>query len=1352
MKTFNYMLNINVFKLYLRNFKFNSTNPTTQQAHRIIMKKTDLSLLLVFLLIASVHPLQAQEREYSFEKDTVKFTRQMLPDKYVPDTRIDNMGYWQRMAEAGLVPVAPLVPAAPAIQRSSKIMAPGLPPGNSIDVNVSNTNSTQSENSIFVSPQDGDMLLNSNNSTPQPSTGSIYGADYLFSADSGQVWGGSFQGAGGGNSGDPATAINNDGRWFVGFINNASGQSVAYSDDEGSTWTVKVAGNAPSGLGNMNDKNHLWIDNSASSPYVGYLYDAWTPFGGNNDGQIVVSRSIDNGNTWQTPIKVSAGVNAGSHNQGVHIKTGPNGEVYVIWAIYDSWPSDEKAIGLAKSLDGGQTWLPSYRIIDNLKGIRNHLVTQSMRVNSFPSMAVDVSNGPNRGTIYVVWTNVNTPGVNTGQGVEVYMIKSSDQGFTWSIPLKVNTDPLGTGKQHYLPWITCDPDNGNVSVVFYDNRNVAADYAEAWVAVSLDGGDTFEDFRVSDVSFKPQPIPNMASDYFGDYLGITAKSGMVYPCWTDNRSGWAQTYVSPFMLTPAINMAFIAYQSHVLDDGNLGNANGLLDNGENLNLTISMKNIGDMPGTNVDVILSSDSPLITVTDSIENYGDFMIGQIKSISDGFALHVSDSIPDGTEVVFNLKAVDANDSTMLSNFTIIAHAPAIKINGMTVNDPLGNNNHVLEPGETAELVVTYTSTGDYTATSAVSHLSCQQSFVTITNPSVDLGNLDPGQTATATFTVQISDVPLGSAAIFDNLVNYSSHVAIRSFVKPIGLIVEDWETGNFTKFPWTFSGTSTWTIDNTVKYEGLYSAQSDAISHNQNVGLQLNYSILYPDSISFFCKVSSELFHDVLGFYIDGAKVGQWSGNLNWKRVAYPVTAGLHNLKWEYSKDAANSSGLDKAWVDFIIFPPEQKTMAWAGSDMVICEDETVQLNASAAYYQTVQWSTSGSGTFNNPAILNPVYTPSAADISAGSVILTLTVNGISVGETMVDNITLTINPKPTVFAGNDAGICLNDEFTVMAASATNVSSLIWTTTGDGSFSDPSALMPVYTPGNSDKTNGSVMLLLKANSIGGCDPAVDTVNLAIYPLPEAALEITGTVCNGDSTQLTYHLSGAAPFNVTMAGGETVLIPASPYMIWVKPENTATYAITSIADAHGCVGGASGSVTVEVLATPTVKMPADTSLCANLMLNLASNASGAVSYLWTPGGQVSATLSVDTTGIGMGEHVFTLKATGSNGCATTRKTIVFFRDCTGIDEMAGNVSFKVYPNPGNGLFAIEFITVQKESVAVRIYSDNGMLIKEETGIVVQDKLLKSYNLKNQAAGTYLLTIENNNMKVSRELIIVK
>ena len=207
---------------------------------------------------------------------------------------------------------------------------------------------------------------------------------------------------------------------------------------------------------------------------------------------------------------------------------------------------DENAIGFNKSLDGGATWEGATTCITGIKGIRGSGVPQNMRVNSFPTMAVDISDGPYSGFIYVSWTNIGVPGQNTGQDRDVYMIRSEDGGETWSAPIRVNQDPIGQGKAHYFGWPTVDPSNGMLAFVYYSNQNTNNNQAEAWCAISGNAGASFETFKVSDVAFTPVPIPGLAGSYFGDYLGITANDGWVYPCWTDNRSGHAMTYVSAF--------------------------------------------------------------------------------------------------------------------------------------------------------------------------------------------------------------------------------------------------------------------------------------------------------------------------------------------------------------------------------------------------------------------------------------------------------------------------------------------------------------------------------------------------------------------------------------------------------------------------------------------------------------------------------------------------------------------------------------------------------------------------------------------------------------------------------------
>ena len=462
---------------------------------------------------------------------------------------IDNQGYWTKLASKGMVPYNPDLSPKQAVYTGTYLKAQTVSTLNSPDIPVSGDNTTQSENSVFIDPYDETILVNSNNSTTNP-VDTVFGANSLHSLNSGDSWGGQLEGAGENNYGDPSTVINRNGRWFVNYINSSGGMGVSFSDDEGETWTVK---SATSGTMIDCDKSHMWIDNNPDSPHEGNIYISWTNVGNLDVGDIGVSYSTDEGETWVMNTNISEDINAGSHNQGVNISTGPDGTVYAVWSVYDSWQSggsDESAIGMAISIDGGQTWSSSNRIISNIRGIRSTKTSKNMRVNSFPVATVDNSMGADNGSIYVTWANVGVPGQNIGNDINIYVIKSNDKGTSWTNPIKVNQDYLGVGNEHFMPWLTCDPSNGILSMVYYDDRNVGGTECEVFCANSIDGGYSWEEFKVSDVSFTPSPIPGLAQDYMGDYLGIQAKNGIVYPMWTDNRNGYAMTWCSPYETNP----------------------------------------------------------------------------------------------------------------------------------------------------------------------------------------------------------------------------------------------------------------------------------------------------------------------------------------------------------------------------------------------------------------------------------------------------------------------------------------------------------------------------------------------------------------------------------------------------------------------------------------------------------------------------------------------------------------------------------------------------------------------------------------------------------------------------------
>jgi len=493
--------------------------------------KKNLLLFSFLFVVAMVFSLNwAISNSKSPEREKSKF-----------DTRIDNIQYWVSMAEKGYTPYNPDVKVKAATFKGSKISARSVQTEDSPDVPVTDINSTQSENSIFIHPANVENVLNSNNSTPWPVSG-IYGANDLYSFDTGETWGGEVEGAGGQNSGDPTTAIGLNGRWYVNYISTDRGQGISYSDDDGETWTAREIAPNPGPPNGLADKNHMWIDNSIDSEHEGNLYVAWTDFGGPNYGNIILSYSTDFGVNWSEIKNISSG-NSGFH-QGVHIQTGPEGEVYAFYSSYGSGDG-MNAIGMSKSLDGGETWESSH-IITNIRGAREASPEKTIRMNDFPVSAVDISYGEYRGNIYVTWANIGVPGENTGNDIDIYMIRSSDDGETWSDPVKINQDESGQGHVHFFPWISCDPTTGSLAAIFYDDRDVSASELETWCANSIDAGETWEDFRVSDVAFTPSPIPGLASGYMGDYLGIASRDGFVYPTFTDNRSGVTMTYCSPY--------------------------------------------------------------------------------------------------------------------------------------------------------------------------------------------------------------------------------------------------------------------------------------------------------------------------------------------------------------------------------------------------------------------------------------------------------------------------------------------------------------------------------------------------------------------------------------------------------------------------------------------------------------------------------------------------------------------------------------------------------------------------------------------------------------------------------------
>ncbi|MCD6176447.1 MAG: carboxypeptidase regulatory-like domain-containing protein, partial [Candidatus Cloacimonetes bacterium] len=281
--------------------------------------------------------------------------------------------------------------------------------------------------------------------------------------------------------------------------------------------------------------------------------------------------------------------------------------------------------------------------------------------------------------------------------------------------------------------------------------------------------------------------------------------------------------------------------------------------------------------------------------------------IKIVDDG------DGVQTAPDAGFDLDAVEAISDV---------GGVYIAFLGFELDEIVGNNNGYVDPGETINMLITIRNNGDQLAENVEGLLTTNSGYVTMNNDDVLFGNITPGQEASGIFTFVVDiATPIGELLTFNMeiIANAGTYTTNFNIACMVGIAIEDFETNNFQSFDWEFGGNADWIIS-TDSYEGSYSAKSGTISHNQSTSLILIVEVIADGDISFFRKVSSESNWDFFRFYIDSTQLGSWSGSSGWVEESYPVTAGIHTFKWEYTKDANTSSGSDCGWVDYIVFPP------------------------------------------------------------------------------------------------------------------------------------------------------------------------------------------------------------------------------------------------------------------------------------------------------------------------------------------------------------------------------------------------------------------------------------------------
>ena len=347
------------------------------------------------------------------------------------------------------------------------------------------------------------------------------------------------------------------------FSNTLGDPVILYNRPTGTWYTVWLdAGCGAQGLGgyktttpsNANSWTHFcihtnsqddresgWADNNPSSAFYGRMYVSWNDFnvGG---GALFVRYSTDNGVSWTNARQLTSGT---PFIRDVQI-TGDlaTGDVYVAGMNENGGGLTTRNNLMFRSTDGGNTWTNTYTgptFNGPGRGASGYFATMYNNPAYWRHMGWGEPAALN-GVVHYVYDSRNTA---TGDAGNVFYIRSTDRGVTFSAPFQLNTNTDPT-KAQWQPNVSVSS-TGSLFAVWYDERERTAASCQPsspstpcyrmWARRSTDNGATWlpDDAFSNVVTPLPlQPDPGIQATYAGDYDYASASPNHLH-AWVDGR-------------------------------------------------------------------------------------------------------------------------------------------------------------------------------------------------------------------------------------------------------------------------------------------------------------------------------------------------------------------------------------------------------------------------------------------------------------------------------------------------------------------------------------------------------------------------------------------------------------------------------------------------------------------------------------------------------------------------------------------------------------------------------------------------------------------------------------------------
>lgn len=210
-------------------------------------------------------------------------------------------------------------------------------------------------------------------------------------------------------------------------------------------------------------------------------------------------------------------------------------------------------------------------------------------------------------------------------------------------------------------------------------------------------------------------------------VGLEYTFNNVYPPTAQPLSSERSLYITTpqtFENEPCLNIGNTTY----IDT----NGNGQCEPGETIDIRMRLDNIGGLPATNVIATISENDPWISILSNAAAYGTINPGNSVTNSMGLIINVHPDAPNNHYAFVNV-TITSSQGTYNRVFTVRIDKTIIELRNVTISDTNGNNNNVLDPGETAELIIQIHNIGNLNSSNGTISVYGNTDGVIITDPS-------------------------------------------------------------------------------------------------------------------------------------------------------------------------------------------------------------------------------------------------------------------------------------------------------------------------------------------------------------------------------------------------------------------------------------------------------------------------------------------------------------------------------------------------------------------------------------------------------------------------------------------